>query len=239
MEPENLPNQTQAQSPFLVPFSIIIAGALIGAGIYFSKTAPPRQNTGQSTVVEDIEIAPVTESDHILGNPNADVMIVEFSDTECPYCKTYHNTLKRIIDEYGSDGKVAWVYRHFPIKELHSKAPKEAEATECAAELGGNGKFWEYINTIFLRTPSNNGLDPAELNKIARDIGLDESKFTKCLDSGKYASEVQRDYQDAVRSGGLGTPHTVVISPTGEKVTIKGAQTYEFVKAVIDVALGQ
>src|SRR5574343_1436136 len=107
-------------------------------------------------------------------------MFVEYSDTECPFCKQFHSTLRQMMDEYGKDGKVAWVYRHFPIDGLHPKARKEAEATECANELGGPSKFWEYTNMIYERTPGNDGLDPANLPKFAKEIGLDEKAFTEC-----------------------------------------------------------
>src|SRR6185436_7093141 len=93
-----------------------------------------------NTVGNRVEMEPVTEKDHILGNPNAEVIMVEYSDLECPFCKEFHSTLRRVMNEYGKDGKVAWVYRHFPIDSLHPKARKEAEATECAAELGGESK---------------------------------------------------------------------------------------------------
>ena len=147
-----------------------------------------------------------------LGNPKAPIMIVEFSDTECPYCKTFHATMHQVIDTYGKTGKVAWVYRHFPIDNIHSKARKEAEATECAAELGGNDGFWKYLDNLYKITPSNNELDLSLLPKIAEDSGLDKEKFVTCLDSGKYADKVEKDYQDAVAAGGQGTPYPVIIT---------------------------
>lgn len=231
--------QQEHNSPFLLPIAIILAGALVGGGIYLAKKNPDA-TLGLGQVkgnIDEVIVNPVTEDDHILGNPNAPVVIVEFSDTECPFCKSYHNTIHRIIDEYGKDGKVAWVYRHFPIDSLHSKARKESEATECAAELGGNTKFWEYLDEVYARTPSNDGLDPQELYVIAEDIGLNADKFDSCLSSGRYALKVQSHYEDAVKTGGGGTPHTVLITRSGEKITIKGAQPYDVVKTVVDAAL--
>jgi len=101
---------------------------------------------------------------------NAPVKIVEFSDTECPFCKRFHTTMQQVVKD--SNGQVAWVYRHFPLDQLHSKARKEAEATECAAELGGNEKFWAYLNRLMEVTPANDGLDLAELPVIAAYVGL-------------------------------------------------------------------
>jgi protein-disulfide isomerase len=132
---------------------------------------------------------------------------------------------------------VAWVYRHFPLDALHSKARKEAEATECANELGGSAAFWNYVDRLFEVTPSNNGLDLAQLPIIAQEIGLDRTAFKKCLDSGKFADYVAHDLDDARAAGGSGTPYSVVIAANSEKFTINGAQSYEEVKRIIDAAL--
>ena len=96
--------------------------------------------------------------------------VVEFSDLECPFCKRFHATMQQTVAAYG--GQVAWVYRHFPIDQLHSKAPKEAEATECAAELGGNDKFWAYTNRLMEVTPANNGLILPNLPRLQYSSGL-------------------------------------------------------------------
>jgi len=132
-----------------IPIAIVAAGILIAGGIYFSGSKPDSENDKKDTPKDEITLRPVDENDHIAGNPNADIIIVEYSDTECSYCKKFHLTMNRIIDEYGKDGNVAWVYRHFPIDSSHPKARKEAEATECATELGGNTAFWDYINKMF------------------------------------------------------------------------------------------
>ena len=182
-------------------------------------------------------IRPVTSRDHIWGDPDASVKIIEFSDTECPMCKRFHPTLKRIVAEY--PGKVAWVYRHFPIDAIHPRARKQAEATECAAELGGNAKFWAYLDRLFEITPSNNRLDPAQLPRIAEYVGLNRAKFEQCLRSGKYAQRVADDLADALAAGGQGTPYTVVVAPNGRMFAILGAQPYASVKLVVDIALQQ
>ncbi len=186
-------------------------------------------------------VKPVNGEDHILGSLDAPVKLIEFSDFECPFCKRFHRVMKRLMDEYVKDGKVAWVYRHFPIDSLHSKARKEAQATECANELGGNEAFWIYTDTLFEVTPSNNRLDLAVLPRIAQDIGLDRAKFEACLggDSrgGKYAAHIEADNQDAIASGGTGTPYSLVIAPNGRTFPINGAQPYAALKSIIDLAL--
>jgi protein-disulfide isomerase len=142
-----------------------------------------------------------------------------------------------MMSEYGKDGKVAWVYRHFPIDQLHSKARKEAEAMECANELGGSGKFWEYANLLYETTGSNNSLDPAELPRMAKTVGLDVSAFNNCLSSGKHAAKVEADYQDAVKAGGRGTPNSIILSKDGTQTPVGGAVPYESLKNIIDALL--
>ena len=186
-------------------------------------------------------VQPVSAVDHIRGNLNAPVKVIEFSPFECPFCKSFHASLHQMMDEYGKDGKVAWVYRHFPIDELHSKARKEAQAAECANELGGNDAFWAYTDRLFEIAPSNNRLDLAQLPQIAEFVHLDKAKFTACLagdeHGGKYAAHIEANQKDGAASGGAGTPYTLVISPKGEIFPINGAMPYSAVKATIDAAL--
>jgi len=230
----------------MIPLAIIVAGILIaGAVLYSSGNKQVDKNnfaaevgrqiaeTGES----NITVRPITNQDHIFGNPDASVKIIEFSDIECPFCKRFHSTMNQVLDEYGKNGQVAWVYRHFPLDTLHPKARKEAEATECANELGGNDKFWAYLNRIFEVTPSNNNLDPKELPKIAAYVGLNKAKFSECLNSGKYAQHVADDLQDGQNSGGSGTPWSIIIAPNGKKIPLSGAQPYTAVKQLIDLAL--
>jgi len=203
------------QQPYLIPLAIIVAGTLVAGGIFFGGTTGKTGNSAGALGAmpkPSIELADVSASDRILGNPNADIIIVEYSDTQCPFCKQFHNTMHQTIDTYGKDGKVAWVYRHFPIDQLHSKARKEAEASECAAEQGGNDSFWKYIDQVYKRTASNDKLDTAELPKIAKDNGLDVTAFNTCLTSGRTAARVEEQYQDAVKAGGRGTPYSIFVS---------------------------
>jgi len=225
------PNQ---QNTFTIPLAIIVAGGLVAAAIYFgvgSRNPTPIANNTDTQAV-DINLVSVTEKDHIIGDKNAELVIVEYSDTECPFCKTFHKTMKEVVQNY--DGKVAWVYRHFPIAQLHSKASKEAEATECAAELGGNQVFWKYLDKIFETTNSNNSLDPNELPKIATAIGLDGNAFNACLSSSRYAELVKKSVEEAIKAGALGTPYSVIVTRDGQKILINGAEPLTMVKAKID-----
>jgi len=222
---------------YSIPGAIVLAGAIIAGAVLISRsparvagteTDPSVSPSPKPIVVRDVDVS----TDHIRGNADATITLIEYSDTECPYCKVFHETLKRITQEY--DGKVRWVYRHFPLDNLHPKARKEAEATECAGE---QGKFWEYLDRIFEVTPSNDGLDPAQLPVLAKDVGLDVPAFETCLSSGKYAERVDNDIKDATDAGGRGTPHTVILTPAGEKIPLSGAYPYESVKGSIESIL--
>ena len=221
-----------------VPVAIVIAGLAIAAAIFFGGKGgnAPSVTTAPSKPAVPVAVDPVTTSDHILGNPNAKVIIVEYSDTECPFCKSFHPTLSKIMNEYGKDGKVAWVYRHFPLP-FHSRAPHEAEATECANKIGGNSKFWEYLDRIYEITPGNNQLDPAELPKIAKFIGLDEVAFNKCLSGGEMKAIVESNLQSGIKAGVQGTPFSIILVNNKVIDTINGAQPYEVVKTQFQQAL--
>lgn len=188
-------------------------------------------------------VKPVDSGDHIRGNPKAQVRVIEYSDFECPFCKSFHPTLKQIMDEYGKDGNVAWVYRNFPLDALHSKARKEAQAAECANEIGGNNSFWAYADRLFEIAPSNNQLDLSLLPKVAEEVGLDRAKFSDCLKGdmrgGKFADHIEADVQNATAAGGTGTPYTVVIAANGKTFPINGAMPYAAVKQIIDLALAE
>ena len=220
----------------IIPIAIGIALILIAAAIYTTfghreKSVPEKNNV----LATNINIRPIDASDHILGNPNAPVIMVEYSDLECPFCKRHHETLQKIMDEYGKTGQVAWVYRHFPIVQLHSKAPTEALATECAAAQGGNTAFWGMLDTIFTTTPSNNGLDLTQLPVFAEKLGLNREQFETCLRQADM-SRIERDFNDAKAAGGEGTPYTIFLVGD-KKVPLVGAQPYMAVKTFVEALL--
>jgi protein-disulfide isomerase len=220
-------------------FSAIIVVGFILAGVILLKDSKPPikvENTvpavvGSATMGQ----SPVLADDHIIGDLNAKVIIIGYSDLECPFCKVFHNTMKQVMQTATTD--VAWVYRHYPIPELHQMAFIEAEATECAWEQGGNEAFWKYTDRVFEVTPSNDGLTNADLPVIAEYIGLDVNAFNECLVSGKFKTKVQADLNAGVLEGVSGTPSSFIYV-NGELVdTIPGAEPYASVKQKIDRAL--
>lgn len=237
-------NKKSLSDKLMLPVSIILAGLLIGGGVYLNgKIAKenPTSSQKQKAISENIAdvIRPIGANDHILGNAKARVLVIEYSDTECEFCKMFHSTMNSLMQEYGKDGKVAWVYRYFPIAEIHSKSPKEAEGLECAGQLGGNSKFWEYTNKLYETTPSNDGLDPKELTNIAKLIGLSSADFNTCLSSGQFAPRVELDVKNAEELGASGTPFSFVVDTKNNSYyPIEGAYPYATMKSVIDMILG-
>ncbi len=223
-----------------VPMAIIIAGLLIAGALYYSKkpaTAPDPSKESVAVQSTDVNIVPVTEADHILGNPNAPIKIVEFADLECPACIYFHPIMKRVMAEYGKDGKVAWVYRHFPLDQIHPKARKEAEATECVAKLGGNDQFWNYVHRIFEITKGNNTLEEGLLGKTAVGIGINKKAFDTCLASGVFKAKIQSHLEDGIKAGVKGTPYSIIITKDGTKIPIEAAYPYENMKIILDAVI--
>jgi protein-disulfide isomerase len=232
------------QNNLAIPIAIVIAGALIATALYLGPSkgsaiagnnqAPQvagRQAPAQAGKVKPVDFA----TDHIKGDKNAKVFVIEYSDFECPFCKRFHPTMQQLIDQY--QGKVAWVYRHFPLS-FHANAQKEAEASECAGEQGGNDTFWKYADKILERTTSNGtGFALTDLVPLAKEIGLDDTKFKSCLDSGKYAKHVQQDEQEGQAAGVTGTPGNIIWTKYGKSQLISGAVPLSSLTTVIDQVL--
>lgn len=173
-------------------------------------------------------VKPLDEkADHILGPKNAKVTLIEYSDFECPFCKRFYPTVKDLLKSYPND--VRFIYRHFPLNSIHPNAQKAAEATECAAKLGGNDAFFKLHDKIFDRSPD---IGPAVLVTLAKEIGLKETDFKSCLDSGEMAGKVNQQMQDGASAGVSGTPATFI----NGKLT-SGAVPLESLKAAIDAEL--
>ncbi|MBI2613434.1 MAG: DsbA family protein [Candidatus Levybacteria bacterium] len=177
----------------------------------------------------------VTDSDHIRGNKNAKITLVEYSDFECPFCQRFHPVTQELLKIYGD--KIRLVYRHFPLS-FHANAQKEAEASECIAELGGNDKFWSFVDAIFERTTANGtGFALDKLGPLASELGVNQVQFQSCLDSGKYEQLVKDQLAEGTAAGVNGTPSIFIINSKGESKLIVGAQPIDAFKTAIDSAL--
>lgn len=225
-----------ARKQLSTPAAIILGSLIIAAAILVGPLRGQVQVTSDKATTDKeqkITINPITTADHILGDAKkAKVFVVEFSDLECPFCKVFHATMHKVVDNY--DGKVAWVYRQFPIDNLHSKARTEAHASECVAELGGNSAFWSYIDRIFTTTASNNKLDLALLPTFATDLGIDITAYNTCMDSQRHAEKIKKMEADGVAAGLQGTPYSVIVTKDGKTIPLNGNLPFEDILKLID-----
>lgn len=233
------PNQSTPS--IAIPAAIVVGFGLIAAAIFFSSNnaAPTVTKTNDvTTVTKETTVRPVDETDYVRGNPNAPILVVEYSDYDCPFCKNFHETMTRIMDEYGVGGKVAWTYRQFPLVQLHPNAPRLAEAGLCAGDLGGNDAFWKFSDLIFSEREVNEQTNMTKLSEFATKSGLDKAAFNTCLDSGKFKQKVQDSISEGVAAGAQGTPYSIVMVGDQQAV-INGAQPYSVVKQIVDNLIAQ
>lgn len=165
---------------------------------------------------------PVDTSGPSRGANDAKVVIVEFADFECPYCTKAHETLLEVMKAY--EGKVRVVFKHYPLA-FHPKAPRAAAAAWCA---GDQGKFWEFHDALF----ASGELDEDALKMQAKSVGLDDAKFSKCLESPSAMEAVKRDLNAGKTAGVDGTPAFFI-----NGIMMSGAQPEEAFHRVIDSEL--
>jgi protein-disulfide isomerase len=187
----------------------------------------PLQQPQQGQQPSQPEIISVSiDDDSILGDEDAPVTIIEFSDYECPFCaRFYLNTFPQLKREYIDTGKVKLVYRDFPLS-FHQNAQKAAEAAECAGE---QDKYYEMHDKIF---ENQQAITTTNLKEYAKEIGLNTNEFNECLDSGEKANEVQKDFQDGQSIGVRGTPTFFINGKL-----LRGAQPFEEFQKIIEEEL--
>lgn len=217
----------------------------VGPGSTTTKSAAATTNTNaaaaaptntDTTAPAAGPVKTVSKDEHIRGGSNPDVYVIEYSDFECPFCKQHEPSIQQALKEFGD--KIAVVYRNYPLS-FHANAEKEAEASECVAELGGNDAYWKFNDAIYERTTSNGtGFALTALGPLAKEVGVNQSKFQTCLDSGKYAEKIQTDISEGTAAGVSGTPTTFIVKKDGTSQSISGAVPYAQIKQAIQTALG-
>jgi protein-disulfide isomerase len=236
MQPNSNPASTLG-----IPVAIVLGFGLIAAAIFFSDlggSAAPATKPTTPEVTAKADVRPVDETDYIRGNPMAPIMIVEYSDYDCPFCKNFHDTMNRIMDEYGVGGKVAWVYRQFPIQQLHPNAPRISEAAFCVGELGGNEAYWKFSDLIFNERAVNEPTNMTRLPEFAVTAGVAKADYEECMASGRNKAKVEASLNEGAAAGARGTPHSIVLVGNDQAV-INGAQPYPVVKQIIDNLITQ
>lgn len=251
-----------------VPGSILLAAMIISTAILVSggnlkinsstaqkndstivQAAQPSQKPSQqpAVAIQPDSGKPVSVSiagDPILGDKNAKLTLVEFSDYECPFCKkTFTELLPELKKNYIDTGKLRLVYKDLPLP-FHQNAAKEAEAAQCAKDQGGDIAYFKYHDQIFTNTTSGGtGISVDQLPTLAKSAGLNVAQFQKCLDSGKFKAEVDKDLAEAQKVGAGGTPTWFLGKTTSldsiEGTIIVGAQPFSAFKSAIDQQLSE
>lgn len=199
-----------------------------GANANIAANTGTNTDTTGTAPTPSANVPAVSKDDHIRGNANAKITIIEYSDFQCPYCGAFHPTLNKVMAQYKD--KVRWVYRHFPLS-FHPNAQPAALASECASE---QGKFWEFADAMFANQDS---LSDDYYKKLATDNKLDLNKFNSCYTSKKYLSKITAQAQAGGAAGVDGTPGTFIIDQNGNATPLKGAVPFESVAAEIDKLL--
>ena len=208
---------------------IITSIVIISVIVVYSSSSVETENLD----VRTHGIISTTMGSSILGNPSAQITIVEFGDYQCHQCYNwFHNTKPTVFQNYVDTGKVNFVFMDLAFLGMDS--PKAAQASYCAED---QGKYWEYHNQLYTAQESqidNGWANSQRLKAFAFSLGLDMELFDSCLDSGKYAKRVQYNIAEAKKLGANGTPTFFIIGPDGQQQKLVGAQPYSVFKQVLD-----
>lgn len=194
------------------------------------NTQPTEAKTA-GTVSQD-EISQITKWAYIRGNESAQILWVEYSDLECPFCKRLHDSgaIKNLETKYGS--KLAFAFKHYPLP-FHPTALPAALNAECVGEIGGSNKFYAFVESVFIKgTPTQSVID-----SVLSEIGVDAKKVQSCVASNKYKEKIDADQSEGSSKFGVnGTPGNVLINTkTGKYEVVSGAQP----ESNFDAAIGR
>lgn len=235
MDEELTPLESKSQattpSPYLVPGAIIVAGLLIAATIFYTKSGSSPKTTPAAVAGSQALLANIADDDPFLGNPEAPITLVEFGDFQCPFCgKFFSETESQIIDRYVKTGRIKFVYRDYAF--LGRESEDAAVAAECAKE---QGKFWEFHNYLYSHQRGENGgaFSKTNLKNFARELNLETGPFDSCLDSNQYLSEIRQDKSDGTKLGVNGTPAVFI----NGRLVPGGAAPFDDFAAVIEEEL--
>jgi len=219
------------KSSYTIPVAIVFGGIMIALAVYASMPKNAAKSIGNPSLVR-----PVGASDHILGNPAAKVMIVEYSDFDCDFCKGFNETLHQVIASEAASGQVAWVYREFPLTEIHPNAFSHARAAECVAQVAGNDTFWKFETALF----DNQPVDPSQYGMLAKSAGVSGDAFATCYSTASTTldARIMADRQNALDMGAQGTPYSLILVTGKSPVVVDSALPYDMMKQLVDQALG-
>lgn len=212
---------------------IAIAIVLVAGLSYFLIKGRDKVITPNGTS-EKAEILKIKADDHVRGNLNAPITIVEYSDFQCPYCVKYALTLQEIMVAY--PGKINWVFRHYPLP-FHQAAKEAGIAAEAA---GNQGKFWEYADILFEKSQADGtGLANDDLVQYAVQLGMDVNQFSSDAENPKYEQKIDSNAVDGDKLKITGTPASFLIDSDGNIQDLTGNVSYDQLKQKIDTILNK
>ena len=215
-----------------LPAIIIIAGLLIAGAVFIARSNAIIPSTGNVSLLR-----PVSTNDHLVGNPQAPVTVIVYSDIDCQYCKNFHEAMEQVIADYGPAGNVAWVYRHFPLIEVHPNAALHAEAAECVASLGSADLFFRFIDALHQAAPDAEQFDPRGYASVVTNLGISTTDFQTCIEGSTFEKRVADDFDNAIAIGAGGAPFSVILIKGHDPVPVSGSLPYPSLKKVIDAAI--
>ena len=225
----------EARSAWFIPIAIVAAGIILALSVYVVRsTAVLGVPEGDVSALRE-----VSDEDHIIGNPAAPVVIIEYADIDSSYAKSFQATMEQLMTEYAPGGQVAWVYRHFPLIDQHRNSMTHAEAAECAASLGGPDSFWRFISLVQTLAPGNQQFSPSRYETVIAGLGIDQARFTECMAAHPFRNRVSNDISNAIAIGAEGSPYTVIIIRGEKVIPIDGALPYDAMKKVIQEAIAK
>lgn len=218
-----------------IPVAILVAGLILSTAIYIVRS---KHTVATGTGAPEV-VRPVSPSDHIIGNPSAAVTIIEYADIDSTYSKSFQLTMEQLMTEYADGGKVAWVYRHFPLTTEHPNAAGHALAAECATSLSLPGTFFRFIDTLQTLAPGDNQFNPNQYPLVLDQLGIDQAAFRACVTAGTYTKRVHDDYANALAAGATGSPYVILLVHGQKPMPIQGSLPYVAMKKLIDQSIAK
>ncbi|HRY30900.1 MAG TPA: thioredoxin domain-containing protein [Candidatus Paceibacterota bacterium] len=223
---------------------LILIGVVVASGIILGqKNAPLPEKISDEEI--RYAISPVTDDDHILGNPEAEVIFIEYADFKCSFCREFHSTMEKLVEEFGKNGDLAWVYRHFPredaLQDNNSLSTISAVAAECVADIGGEPKFWQFVSKVNQELPASFTQD--DLEDVAMSLSIEKEKYDECLADQKFRDKIKKSIEDGLiiykYDSDFGTPYTIIVTQSGDQVEMIGAQDFSYLKEIVSQLLNK
>lgn len=207
-----------------------------------TNSATTDNQAAEAAALKKLESVPAFDSktDHFRGNEKAKVVMIEYSDYECPYCNKFHPTMVELMNKY--EKEIAWVYRHFPLS-FHPNAQSLAEASECVTAYGSNEAFWKFSDRVYEKMadgsiydgdPDNKKVSEETILALASEAGANRNQVKACLDSAEMKQAVKDDQNGGSKAGVTGTPGTIIISKKGGFELVPGALSIEQIETMLE-----